>query len=413
MRTNNLFLKLVILLALIGIGVSGKLLSIHINFTTGQAGLTESCSLLPTTDGTGAAVQGCASVAVSDFSDVFGIPLAGIAMGFYFAILFLSFWALWNYQTAYEFLYVSFFLSTLSIVVTFTMFVISRFVLHSFCVWCSMLWIVNLLIWPALVKHLNLTWGNALAANLELFRHKNLHLKKERILNSFITATITVLICSTVAFAAEKMQKPPVPEGATDLVTEFSQATQVFLPAESAGGAQSKGLTASGTTPKMEIVEFADFQCPACRMAAQYMRPFALKFKDQIRITFRNFPLDGSCNSFAGNGPHNMACTMARAGICAGKQDKFWVLHDLFFDNQNELSPSLINELIAKSGVNEEAFEACLKDPATETQLQKEMQWGDMIQLSATPTLVINGRKLTGPKSPSELEALLKSFEKK
>ena len=132
MRSDNTYLKFILALALVGILVSGWLLSIHVKFSTGQAGLTEGCSI-PLV-GTS---QGCASVAVSDYSVVAGVPLAAIAMAFYFTVLILAFWAMRNYQMAYEPLYVGFFLSTLSIVVTVIMFYLSRFVLHSFCIGCS------------------------------------------------------------------------------------------------------------------------------------------------------------------------------------------------------------------------------------------------------------------------------------
>jgi len=173
MRTDNTYLKLILALALVGILVSGWLLSIHIKFSTGQAGLTESCSI-PLLGSS----QGCANVAVSDYSVVAGVPLAAIAMSFYFTVLILVFWAMRNYQMAYEALYVSYFLSTISILVTVVMFSISRFVLKSFCIGCAMLWLVNLALWPCFVKHLGLGWGRALAANLELIRPRALKLKK-------------------------------------------------------------------------------------------------------------------------------------------------------------------------------------------------------------------------------------------
>ncbi|WP_218244371.1 vitamin K epoxide reductase family protein, partial [Pseudomonas sp. FW305-20] len=84
-------LKIILALCVLGILVSGWLLSVHIRFTSGQAGLTESCTAVP-----GAAAHGCATVAVSAYSDILGIPLASIALGFYFAIFFLALWTMRN-----------------------------------------------------------------------------------------------------------------------------------------------------------------------------------------------------------------------------------------------------------------------------------------------------------------------------
>jgi protein-disulfide isomerase len=198
------------------------------------------------------------------------------------------------------------------------------------------------------------------------------------------------------------------PGSSSALITEYQNAPQVFLPVEAVGGPSSKGTNA----PVMDIVEFADFQCPGCRMGSQFLRPFLMKHGDKVRLTYRNFPLDGSCNSFVPNGGHTMACASARHAICAGQQGKFWEMHDMIFDNQESLSVSLLGELVGKVGLDQAKLETCLKDSSTESTLQKDIQWGDLIQLESTPTLIVNGRKLVGAHSPTDLEALLQMLEK-
>lgn len=407
MRTDNAYLKLVLALCLIGILVAGWLLSAHISFSTGQAALTEPCLL-----GVAGNTEGCATIAVSKYSDVFGIPLAAIALGYYVAQLLLVFWAMRNYQAAYEALYVSFFLATLAVVVTVVMFYISKFVVQSFCIGCSILWLVNLAVWPCLVKHLGLRWSNALAANLELVRPKNLNLHKGRVRNSFMVAALSVGLIAIVGTVAENLQAGQSYSSPNAFIEEYNNAPQVFLSNEAVGGPQSKGMKAGAEAPVMDIVEFSDFQCPACRMAAQLLRPFLLKHADKVRFTYHHFPLDGSCNPFAPNGRHMMACAASRLAICASREDKFWPVHDLIFDNQDELSHAKLDEIAKEAGLDAAKLSACLKDPATETQLQKEMQWGDVIGLESTPTFVINGRKFAGARAPSDLEALLEHLER-
>jgi protein-disulfide isomerase/uncharacterized membrane protein len=405
MRTNNTYLKLILMLAVVGLVVAGWLLSIHISFSTGQAGLTEGCGVLGSIGG-----NGCANVAVSSYSDVFGIPLAAIAMGYYATILLLVFWAMRNYQAAYEPLYTGFFLSTLAVVVTVVMFCIARFVLKSFCVGCSILWLVNLAVWPCFVKHLGLNWGNALGANLELVRKKELALRGDRIRNSLIAGVVCLVVFAAVGAAAKGMNTQANTGGAeSTIVKDFEAAPVTFLPPEAYGGTQAKG--ALDKTPVLDIVEFADFQCPGCRMAAQFLKPFVMKNHDKVRITFRNFPLDGSCNPFVPNGQHSLACASARNAICAGQQGKFWDMHDQIYDNQESLSSGGLEGYVSALGLDAAKFGACLKDPATETQLQKDIAWGESIQLQSTPTLVINGKKMPGARPPAELEALLKHLE--
>jgi len=407
MRSDNTFLKIILILSLLGILVSGWLLNTHIKFATGQASLTESCSLPG-----GGASEGCANIAVSEYSDVFGVPLAAIAMGFYFTILLLAFWAMRNYQAALEPLYVGFFLSTISIVVTVVMFSISRFVLQSFCLGCSLLWMINLALWPSFVKHLKLNWGNALGANLELVRRKELNLKNQRLTACFSVGAACMLVFSVIGTAAKGLQGAETAHENSSITADFKLAPQMFLPPEAAGGPTSKSGVPAGKNPVMEIVEFADFQCPGCRAAAQYLKPFVRKHGEKVRVTFRNYPLDGSCNGSVPNGGHRVACASARAAICAGQQGKFWEMHDLIFDNQENLSPQLLTELQTKAGLEPGQMTACLSDSKTETLLQQDIQWGDMTQLQSTPTLIINGRRLAGARSPKDLETLLGLLEK-
>ncbi len=403
MRTDSIYLKAILALVLFGILVSGWLLYTHIKFSTGMAGLTEGCAL-PGFVGS----QGCANVAISKYSDIFGIPLAAIAMGFYFAQVILVFWAMRNYQASYEPLYVGFFLATMAIVVTVIMFSISRFILQSFCIGCALLWLVNLAVWPAYVKHLNLSWAGALGANLELLRHKNLRLRKERVLSSLATSATCLVVFCVIGASAKGLQSQESRLGDNSLINDYKNGMQVFLPAEASTGPAAKGVE----KPILDIIEFADFQCPGCKMASQFMRPFFLKNKDKVRISYRSFPLDGSCNSQVPNGGHRLACAAAKAAICAGQEGKFWEMHDRIFDQQESLSATSFADFAKEIGLNNEKYAACFSDAATETQLQKEIQWGEVIQLESTPTIIINGRKTVGARTPADWEALLNYVEK-
>lgn len=402
MRSSTTFLKLVIILSLLGIVVSGKLLSLHNRFTTGEAGLTESCTI---------GGSGCESVAISDYSDVAGVPLAAIAMGYYFTLLFLGIWAFRNQQGANEPLYTSFFLSTLAIVVTVTMFVISNYILKQFCQYCAMLWVINLAVWPCLVKQLGLGWGNALAANGEIFGAGKLNLRRERLLGSFGVGAACLVIFCVIGAVSKAGATSEMSSGASRLVDDYAKAPMMMLSADAYGGPTAKG--AHEGTPVMDIVELADFQCPGCKMAAQSLKPFLLKHGNKVRLTFHNFPLDGSCNPYVPHGQHAIACALARGSLCAAKQNKFWEYHDQVYDRQGEgMGLGTIDEAAQAIGLDAGAFQACLKDPATETALQKDMQLGDLVHLESTPTLIINGRKIAGGRPPAELEALLYSIEK-
>jgi protein-disulfide isomerase len=285
---------------------------------------------------------------------------------------------------------VGFFLSTLSILLTVRMAYISHFVVESFCIGCATLWLVNLAIWPAFVKHMKLSWGNALAANLELFRPKHYQLQRNRIFSALGICAAIVVILATIGTVAENMQKDESLFGGEDHALQtYNDAKLVIFPPESLGGPQSKGTD----TPVLDIVEFSDLQCPACRMAARFLKPFLMKYPTKVRFTYRHYPLDSSCNPYVPNGMHIFGCAAAKAGICAAKQNKFFEFHDYVFDNQENMSTTLLDEGAKEVGLDINAFQACEQDKATDIELQKQIEIGERTGgIESTPSHPTGGR---------------------
>lgn len=392
------------LLALCGFFIALWLLSVHLRITTGQASLTESCSTIIPVDNN----HGCASIAVSAYSKPLGIPLPALAMGFYFSLFSLCFWAWRNPQSCYEPLYFAYFMASLAIPVTMLMAFIAKTKVHGFCPGCAGLWTINLCIWPALVKQLGLRWGNALGSLSELITHDKLRLQRARVMRSLIFSGSSILIFCVIGFVAATVQSQAGMFGDKERgIKEYQEGNVVFLNADMFTGPQIKGVR-SGTGIVMDIVEFSDLQCPACRMAAQYFRPFMLQHGNEVRFAYHNYPLDGACNAYVPNGMHHMGCASARAAICAGNQDKFFEFHDQAFDNQESLSDETLAQAAQNIGLDMDKFNACLKDPQTESRLQKDIEWGESVKVEFTPTIIINGHKMGGALAPSQLEALFR-----
>ncbi|MEK7166597.1 MAG: thioredoxin domain-containing protein, partial [Patescibacteria group bacterium] len=76
-------------------------------------------------------------------------------------------------------------------------------------------------------------------------------------------------------------------------------------------------------TPKITLVEFSDFECPACGAAYPVVKKVTETYKDDLRFVFRHFPL----------AQHKNARFAAQAAEAAGAQGKFWEMHDLLFKN--------------------------------------------------------------------------------
>jgi protein-disulfide isomerase len=154
---------------------------------------------------------------------------------------------------------------------------------------------------------------------------------------------------------------------------------------------------------KVTIVEFSDFQCPACAASIPVLKKYLEQYPDQINLVFRHFPLSY----------HSNAKAAASAAEAAGKQDKFWEMHDILFARQQEWQDLSKKEAEAKfvsyaeeMGVNLEQFGQDLLDPSLKQKIDRDISAGYQAKVNATPSFYINGRLVLGAGSP-EFEQIL------
>lgn len=151
------------------------------------------------------------------------------------------------------------------------------------------------------------------------------------------------------------------------------------------------------------IVEYSDFQCPACRNYYPIMRELFAEFKDKAIFVYRHFPLSSI---------HPNADIAARASEAAGKQGKFWEMHDLLFEKQAEWSklsdPSDAFESYAKLlGISVEQFKVDINSDEVKKFVKAQKAHAIRSGLSATPTFFVNGEKVENPRSVDEFRAVI------
>jgi predicted DsbA family dithiol-disulfide isomerase len=106
------------------------------------------------------------------------------------------------------------------------------------------------------------------------------------------------------------------------------------------------------------------------------------------------------------------SCTLARAGIAAGKQDRFWYYHDLLFANQHlwksGVSPTQLVGLAAKTGFDAEAFESELDSEEALDRVRADVEEAHTLGVEETPVLFVNGRRMEALPVSEFLEELLR-----
>jgi protein-disulfide isomerase len=134
------------------------------------------------------------------------------------------------------------------------------------------------------------------------------------------------------------------------------------------------------------IVEFADYQCPACARALPTVKRLMQQYQGKVRFVFQDFPLQ----------IHPDAPKAAEAAACAGEQGKFWEMHDTLFSNQQGLKPADLKRRAAALELEANRFDSCLDSGKRAADWKRQLEAGRNRGVSATPTFFINGRLLSG-----------------
>lgn len=164
-------------------------------------------------------------------------------------------------------------------------------------------------------------------------------------------------------------------------------------------GTPSKGPTDA----KVVLVEYADFECPSCKQLDTTLRSLLAQFPE-VRLLYKNFPLTDI---------HPWGMTAAEAGQCAFNQNPqaFWTFHDLIFDGQGFISTENVlqkmQDYASEAGLDPIALRSCISDKQSSEAVRKSIAEGQSLNITQTPTVFVNGRRLIAPES-STLEQYIR-----
>ena len=163
-----------------------------------------------------------------------------------------------------------------------------------------------------------------------------------------------------------------------------------------------------GPSAADELVEFSDLECPYCSALHRTVTSlFEERGQAGLRVRFVHYPLDSSCNPHARRSLHPTACLMARAGICAQGQGRFWEFIDEAFALEGERSRGVTIDIARRLDLDLERFGSCLDDEATARTLADDIELAHRAGIRATPTLLINGLTFEGALPRTQLTAVL------
>lgn len=132
------------------------------------------------------------------------------------------------------------------------------------------------------------------------------------------------------------------------------------------------------------LVEFSDFQCPACREFSKTVDQLIAKYPQQLLVVYRYYPLP----------QHPQAVPAAMVAESARQQGKFWEMGNLLFENQESLSESTYASLSAQLQLDWTKIKKDLDTHAYKSLIDSDVAYGEKIGVNATPTFYLNGVKL-------------------
>ncbi len=147
----------------------------------------------------------------------------------------------------------------------------------------------------------------------------------------------------------------------------------------------------------VKIVEFADFQCPFCGRVEPTVNQILKTYGNKVELTYVNFPLP----------IHPYAFQAAQAAECAEQQGKFWPYHNALFANQSKLDVKDLKALATKVGLNRKEFDTCFDQGKSKQAVERDVQEGQKLGVTGTPSFFINGRLLVGAQPFARFKSII------
>ena len=155
----------------------------------------------------------------------------------------------------------------------------------------------------------------------------------------------------------------------------------------------------------MTITEYSDFQCPYCSELEPVLEQLQKDFPDDLRVVYRHFPLVEI---------HDKAALGTQAAEAAGKQGKFWEMHDLLFSTQSDwadFTPEAFTTWVIDQagtlGLDVDQFQTDFESDAMVKLAQDAWDRGSALGFPGTPMILFNGNYYNGPLSYSDFSAIL------
>ena len=336
----------------------------------------------------------CDAVANSAYSSLFGAPLGVYGASYFLIMIVLLSIGISTSKSARSHFLTYSYVNMLGVLVSLALAVISSIVLHVYCLACIGIYLVCLLQTSLLI------WQRQRFAFKLNF--------KDLFQGATTAALILVLIISLHAYSkptpkqAETLLQDPATSALTAKIHEIPISKSRYT-------AEGEDYRHGSEQAKAQIVEFIDFQCPACKRVGKVLKQLQTELGDKILLVVKNFPVDKNCNKSVQMEAHKHACNIAVMARCAGEYGKFWQYHDLAFAQQSVNKKENADNWARQVGLTDAQIDSCKNASWLLEKVKADIDLALGLGVEGTPTIFINGKRYVGA---YEINALRTAVEK-
>jgi protein-disulfide isomerase len=235
----------------------------------------------------------------------------------------------------------------------------------------------------------------ALTCEVEVFRSISISSMSGQYQKIVIWTVVVVVVLATAVLIVLGITQPE--PAAIGLSSSFVSTT--------AAAVTSTDHVEGNTSAKVSVIEYGDFQCPACGAYFPITQQIIANYGDKIAFVFRNYPLE----------QHADAQIASQAAEAAGLQGKYWQMHDMLYEDQNtwtNASPSnavsqFFDGYASSTGINVAQFDKDINSAQVLAKIQNDLASGNAAAINHTPTFFINLKQIQDPTSYDQFKSVI------
>lgn len=334
----------------------------------------------------------CDRVSASDYAAVAGVPISALAIAVYGAqavLLALPLLRPMRRLTAVN-LEAATVLAALTTAVALLLAALAALVIRALCLYCALLQVVSIALFVVLVWRRRQTRAARRGG------------RQARGLGPALGSAALALAVGAVAAAgaALGLEANALTVAGREAGLAAAAQTSPYLSRSAFSFATADAPGVGPADAPVQVVVFGDYNCSHCRDFDPEALQLAQDFPGEVRVVFKFFPLDATCNRYVQRS--SSSCLAAAAAYAAHQQDRFLSYHLLLFEHfQNHAGPRLIANA-EEAGVSDpEAFTAAIGSDAALRHVTRDIDEAVRAGVQATPTVFVNGRRLETGRLPA------------